>query len=83
MSEDRPEMSMSISAGREPGTISIRMYRHSGSTGEVMEKIVGPMQAAQIIGLLGTELARAHQLLRTYPQKLEFSSDLCEKESGT
>ena len=67
---DRPEMSMSISAGREPGTISIRMYRLDGSAGGVMEKIVGPMQAAQIIGLLGTELARAHQLVRSYPLKV-------------
>ena len=71
MSSDRPEMSMSISAGREPGTISIRMYRHSGSAGEVMEKIATPEQAMDYAAMLAQEAARAMRLVRTYPTRLD------------
>lgn len=53
-------MSITVSAGRDPATTSIRQNCLDGSY-DYLETTYGPMQVAQLIAALSVELARMHQ----------------------
>jgi hypothetical protein len=53
-------MSITVSAGADPATTSIRQNSMDGSY-DYLETTYGPMQVAWLIASLSTELARMHQ----------------------
>ncbi|MGB3391027.1 MAG: hypothetical protein WBA88_23950 [Pseudaminobacter sp.] len=56
-------MSISVSAGKDPATVSVRQYCMDGSY-DYMETVIGPMKLAMLIGDLMNEWVRVQQHLQ-------------------